>query len=205
MAELPHIVEYFKANGHGDKLKFLSVSLDTEDTKDEIKKVAKDVPWPIVSDWGGWDSQLAALYGIRSIPELMLVGPDGKVLLNGIRTENLGDVDKVIAAGQSFKPLTISVKRVEGAAGLKFAYEVNNPEAAAYEIVAEFRLAKQTADGKTVWDENATVKTFKASANKASGEIDLGKADGIYAFDLTVKVESKFFGRAVGERVRARV
>ena len=205
MAELPHIKEFLNGSKHKDKLQVLGISLDTENTKDAIGAASKDIPWPVVTDWGGWDSQLAAKFNIKSIPELMLVGPDGTVLLNGIRHSNFGDIDKVISAGDSYKPISITVKRVEGAEGLKFKYKINNPEAALYEIVAEFRLAIQTDDGKTVWDESPTVKKFKADSNKFSGEIDLGPADGVYAFDLSVSVDSRFFGRAMSERVRARL
>jgi len=67
----------------------LGVSLDENKTRwtDAIKK--HNLPWLQVSDLKGWNNAVAALYDIRSIPQYILVSPDGKIVA---RSEDIADI-----------------------------------------------------------------------------------------------------------------
>lgn len=61
--------------------KIFSVSLDTK--VDNWKKAIKDdnLHWPDhVSDLKSWRSEAAEIYGVNYIPQLFLMGPDGKII-----------------------------------------------------------------------------------------------------------------------------
>jgi thiol-disulfide isomerase/thioredoxin len=59
----------------------VSVSLDQK-KEPWLAAIAQDgLVWPYhLSDLGGWRSQAAATYGVQSIPQAFLIGPDGKVI-----------------------------------------------------------------------------------------------------------------------------
>lgn len=59
----------------------LSVSLDQDKGK-WVAAIAKDsLEWDYhMSDLGGWNSAPAQLYGVRFIPQAVLVGPDGIII-----------------------------------------------------------------------------------------------------------------------------
>lgn len=83
----PELVAFYEKN---KKLKFknapqgfkvFSVSLDSK--LENWKKAIKDdnLNWPYhVSDLGSWKSEAAAIYGVNYIPQVFLIGPDGKVI-----------------------------------------------------------------------------------------------------------------------------
>lgn len=69
----------------------LSVSLD--DAKDKEKWLAAikkdELPWQQVCDLKGRDNEVAKLYGIKGIPQSVLVGPDGVIVAKNLRGEDL--------------------------------------------------------------------------------------------------------------------
>lgn len=86
-AENPNVVAAYKK--FKDKnFTILGISLDQDKNK-WAEAVAKDkLTWSHVSDLKGWDSQVAALYGVQSIPANFLVDPNGKIIARDLR----GDV-----------------------------------------------------------------------------------------------------------------
>jgi thiol-disulfide isomerase/thioredoxin len=85
-AEMPKVVELYKQ--YKDKgLEIVGISLDktNEDWVKGIKKL--NITWPQISDLKYWDSELAAAYGVSSIPHMMLLDKDGKILARGINAE----------------------------------------------------------------------------------------------------------------------
>ncbi|ACU62575.1 peroxiredoxin family protein [Chitinophaga pinensis] len=69
----------------------LSVSLDQPGKRAEwIKAIQKDgLSWQHVSELKYWDSNVAKLYAIRSIPQNFLVDPKGKIIAKDLRGEAL--------------------------------------------------------------------------------------------------------------------
>ncbi len=81
--ENPNIVKaYLKYNPKGFSI--VSVSLDRK-RKNWIKGIEADhLTWTHVSDLGYWNSTVAHLYGIRSIPSNLLLDPKGVIIARNI-------------------------------------------------------------------------------------------------------------------------
>ncbi|HWJ30616.1 MAG TPA: TlpA disulfide reductase family protein, partial [Flavisolibacter sp.] len=69
----------------------LSVSLDRPDKKQAwLDAIHKDgLTWTHVSDLKYWDNEVAKLYGIRAIPQNLLIDPKGKIIAKNIKGEEL--------------------------------------------------------------------------------------------------------------------
>lgn len=69
----------------------LSVSLDQSGKRAEwVKAIQKDgLTWQHVSELKYWDSDVAKLYAIRSIPQNFLIDPKGKIIAKDLRGEAL--------------------------------------------------------------------------------------------------------------------
>jgi peroxiredoxin len=67
----------------------LGVSLDK--TKDAwLKAIADDqLTWNHVSDLEGWSNKVAQLYGIQSIPQNVLIDPNGRIIGKNLRGQDL--------------------------------------------------------------------------------------------------------------------
>jgi len=77
----------------------LGVSLDQPGDKDQwMTAVMKDqLTWTQVSDLSGWESPVVSLYRINGIPYNVLIDPQGKIIAESLRGEDLGaTLDKVL-------------------------------------------------------------------------------------------------------------
>ena len=77
-------------HGHyGDRVQFVGMTAEPEKALPKTKQFLQDqeVPWPVV--YGAEESMLA--WGVEGIPEVWLIGPDGKVLWNVASEESLSD------------------------------------------------------------------------------------------------------------------
>jgi thiol-disulfide isomerase/thioredoxin len=99
--DLPELNKVYKKY-RGDGFEIIGVSLDTE--KSELESFLKENPssWPQVFEPGGMDSRLATEYGIISLPTMILVDGQGKVVNRSLRTAAELDrqLEKVIAGRQ---------------------------------------------------------------------------------------------------------
>lgn len=99
--ENPNVVKVF--NKFSDKnFTILSVSLDRPDAKDKwLAAIHKDgLTWTHVSDLKYWDNAVAKQYGIRAIPQNLLLDPQGKIIAKNLRGEDL-DVKLTEVFGKS--------------------------------------------------------------------------------------------------------
>jgi peroxiredoxin len=88
--ENPNVVAAF--NNYKDKnFTVLGVSLDRPGAKDKWLKAIHDdgLTWTQVSDLKFWDNEVAKMYGIRAIPQNLLIDPSGKIVAKNIRGEEL--------------------------------------------------------------------------------------------------------------------
>jgi peroxiredoxin len=83
-AENPAVVKAYRKY-HPKGFAILGVSLD--ETKPEWEQaIRKDgLSWTQVSDLKGWQSSIAALYGVKGIPMNFLLDKDGKIIGKGLR------------------------------------------------------------------------------------------------------------------------
>jgi len=88
-SENPNVVQAYKDFGKKG-LHIVQVSLDNskEQWLDAIEKDQLQ-PWIHVSDLKYWNSPVAKLYGVQSIPANFLLDPDGKIIAQNLRGEQL--------------------------------------------------------------------------------------------------------------------
>lgn len=89
-AENPNVVKVF--NKYKDKgFHIIGVSLDRPGQKEKWLKAIHDdeLAWTQVSDLKFWDNEVAKQYGIRAIPQNLLLDPEGKIIAKNVRGEEL--------------------------------------------------------------------------------------------------------------------
>lgn len=100
--ENPNVVAAYQR--YKDKgFSVFGVSLDK--TRDAwLKAIETDgLTWPHVSDLTFWDSDAAAIYGVRAIPSNFLIGPDGTIVARNLRGEALQQKLAELIGGQQDK------------------------------------------------------------------------------------------------------
>ncbi len=88
--ENPNVVKVF--NRYKDRnFHVLGVSLDRAGQKEKWMKAIHDdkLEWTHVSDLKFWENEVAKQYGIRAIPQNLLLDPSGKIIARNIRGEEL--------------------------------------------------------------------------------------------------------------------
>ena len=86
--EMPNVVEAYKKY-HDKGFEVVGLSLDNE--KEAWLKAIKDwdMPWIHLSDLKGWETVASEVYGVRAIPDNLLVDPEGQVVARGLRGADL--------------------------------------------------------------------------------------------------------------------
>ena len=87
-AEMPNVVTaYEKYHAKG----FDIVGLSFDNKKEPWVKAITDwnMPWIHLSDVKGWKSVASGVYGVNSIPDNLLIDPQGKIVARGLRAEAL--------------------------------------------------------------------------------------------------------------------
>ena len=79
------------AKYHEKGLGIVGISLD--DDKDAwLKAIAElGITWPQMSDLKGWQSEAGQLFQVNSIPFMVVVDENGKILAKGLRGEKLSE------------------------------------------------------------------------------------------------------------------
>ncbi len=89
-AENPNVVKVF--NKYKDRnFHIIGVSLDRPGQKERWLKAIHDdkLDWTQVSDLKFWDNEVAKQYGIRAIPQNLLLDPEGKIIAKNISGDEL--------------------------------------------------------------------------------------------------------------------
>lgn len=86
--EMPNLVSLYKKY-KSKGFEIVGVSLDND--KAAWEKGIKDlnITWPQLSDLKGWQSESAALYGVNSIPHVLLIDKEGTIIAKQLRGEEL--------------------------------------------------------------------------------------------------------------------
>jgi thiol-disulfide isomerase/thioredoxin len=86
--ENPNVVKAYEKY-HAKGFEVVAISLDDKRAP-WIKAIHTDgLPWIHLSDLKGWKSELAAMYGITSIPASFLVDKEGKIIAKNLRGKDL--------------------------------------------------------------------------------------------------------------------
>jgi peroxiredoxin len=89
-AENPNVVKAFQ-QFRSKNFHILGVSLDRAGQKDKWMKAIHDdgLTWTQVSDLKFWNNAVAVQYGIRAIPQNLLIDPNGIIVGKNLRGETL--------------------------------------------------------------------------------------------------------------------
>jgi len=89
-AENPNVVKTFNKYQNRN-FTIIGVSLDRPNAQDKWMKAIHDdgLAWNHVSDLKYWDNEVAKQYGIRAIPQNILVDPSGKIIAKNLSGEEL--------------------------------------------------------------------------------------------------------------------
>lgn len=86
--ENPHVKKLY-AKYKDEGFEIFGVSLDRK-KESWIGAIEKDgLPWYHVSDLKGWQNEAAQLYGVRSIPQTVLLDAEGKIIARNLRGPSL--------------------------------------------------------------------------------------------------------------------
>lgn len=87
-AELPNVKQvYNKYKGQGFEIVGISLDKDTSTCKSFIER--EEMKWLNICDGKGWNAALAKRFGVNSIPQMYVLGRDGKVVAKNVRGEAL--------------------------------------------------------------------------------------------------------------------
>ena len=86
--ENPNVVAAYN-KFHDKNFTILSISLDQAKPA-WLNAIQMDgLNWSHVSDLKGWNNEVAALFQVRSIPQNLLIDPQGKIIAKNLRGEVL--------------------------------------------------------------------------------------------------------------------
>jgi peroxiredoxin len=89
--ENPNIVKVY-SKFKDKNFHIIGVSLDRPGQKEKWMKAIHDdqLTWTHVSDLKFWENEVAQQYGIKAIPQNILIDPDGKIIAKNLKGEELG-------------------------------------------------------------------------------------------------------------------
>jgi len=94
----------YKKYGGGRGLEIIGINLDY--SRKELLAYLKDnsLPWPQLYEAGGFESRYAKEMGVVTVPLMMLVGADGKVISGNIQAAEIEEALKKLQMRQASKP-----------------------------------------------------------------------------------------------------
>lgn len=89
LGETPNLKAIFEKYGKRDDFALIGLSLDADPGKPAAYAKENGCGWVdgFLGDWG--KDEVTKLYGVRGIPSIWLIGPDGKVLANNLRGDGI--------------------------------------------------------------------------------------------------------------------
>lgn len=118
--EVPNVKSAYEKY-HDQGFEIISISLDR--SIDACKQFAqsREMNWMHIADGKFWKAELAVRFGVHSIPQMYLIGRDGKVVSDNARGKALAAaIEKALQQKVSYRGLAIegvSVARLESLAG----------------------------------------------------------------------------------------
>lgn len=87
--EIPFLKKVYEA--HKDDKNFQMFTINLDDKKEKWEKDVKELnlPWPVISDLKAFNSEVTDAYNVHGIPMIFLISPEGKIVANNLRGENM--------------------------------------------------------------------------------------------------------------------
>ena len=86
-ASFPHLREMYKL--HGEKVNFISVSLDKEEKEWQKAMGEEKLPWSQFLATRALSKEVGKNYNLKSIPTFLFIDPDGKIIFSGHSSDEL--------------------------------------------------------------------------------------------------------------------
>lgn len=88
IGELPNVLKAYEKY-HGKGFEIVGISLDSDRAKLDKFITDRKMIWPQYFDGQGWQTKLAGVYGVNSIPATYLLDGEGKIIAKNLRGEAL--------------------------------------------------------------------------------------------------------------------
>jgi thiol-disulfide isomerase/thioredoxin len=92
--EIPQLQAIHDAFGRDERFTILSLSVDEKVDEPRRFQEKRKLPWPQSFLGAGIQGPVPASFGVRAVPAFVLIGPDGKIVAQGMRGE---DIKKEVA------------------------------------------------------------------------------------------------------------
>ena len=94
--ETPNLKTVYEQFGKRDDFVMIGLSLDQEKEKPMNYAKEKGTGWinGFLGDWG--EDEVTKKYGVRGIPSIWLIGPDGKIVAKGLRGEGIEEAVRTV-------------------------------------------------------------------------------------------------------------
>ncbi|MFA6544660.1 MAG: TlpA disulfide reductase family protein [Limisphaerales bacterium] len=88
VGELPNVLKAYEKY-HAKGFEIVGISLDSDRAKLDSFLAERKMTWPQYFDGKGWQTKLAGVYGVHSIPATYLLDGEGKIIAKDLRGEAL--------------------------------------------------------------------------------------------------------------------
>ncbi|MEP0841304.1 MAG: TlpA family protein disulfide reductase [Phycisphaerae bacterium] len=102
--EMPYLQEVYEAFGKDDRFAMISLSVDDERNKPRQYAMENGMKWHQGFLGMGFNAPLMKSFGVRGIPALFLIDPDGKIAAVGLRGARIKPAIAKALAGDKRKP-----------------------------------------------------------------------------------------------------
>ena len=89
IAEIPQLQAIHEAFREDQRFAILSLSVDEKIDEPKRFQEKRSLPWPQAFLGGEIRGPIPGTFGIRAIPAFVLIGPDGKIVARGMRSDNI--------------------------------------------------------------------------------------------------------------------
>lgn len=190
MGELSNMLEQTGPYVERGELAVLTVSLDDSNTLDKLKHTIRKygITYPVLYDGGGWESVPAVEWNVGGIPASFLINPQGVIVMNELRGEDLGEVlDYYLHTPRPL--LGLSVTRVYNDDNtLSLLASVRNTSREPVELTLELYVLNyvwdetdppcRIIDYEDIYNDPVTAQVTFGEFNEAVHKFDLGSMEG---------------------------
>ena len=87
--EIPFLQKVFEEHKNNQEFAMITISMDDikEIWVEHVKK--EKLPWPVISDLKAFKGETAQAFNVQGIPMIFLIDKKGKILMKGLRGEDM--------------------------------------------------------------------------------------------------------------------